>query len=132
MRMGNWLDRFGEAIFDTRPWYTYGEGPVKEPEGHFRNREEFLNLAYSWKDVRYTTRGDTIYATLLGWPGPGVDILLKSFATDSLPKPLKVKNVTLLGSEEELNWEQTDDGLSLLTPFIAPDIEAVVFKMETR
>lgn len=132
LRVGSWLDRFGEAVFNTRPWYTYGEGPVKEPEGHFSNREEFLNLVYSWKDVRYTTRGDTIYATLLGWPGPGVDILLKSFATDSLPKPLKVKNVTLLGSEEELKWEQTDDGLSVLTPFIAPDIEAVVFKMETR
>jgi alpha-L-fucosidase len=130
LHMGNWLGRFGEAIYETRPWYTYGEGPVKEPEGHFSNAGDFLNLSYSWKDIRYTTRGKNVYAAMLGWPGAGVEIHLKSFAADSLPRPLKVRNVRLLGSEQVLNWEQSKDGLSIVTPFNAPDMEAVVFKIE--
>jgi alpha-L-fucosidase len=129
-KMGNWLSRFGEAIYETRPWYTYGEGPVKEPEGHFKNRQGFLDLVYTFKDIRYTTRGETVYAILLGWPGAGVDIHLKSFASDSLPEPMEVGQVTLLGSDAELKWTQSEDGLSILTPFIAPDIEAVVFRIE--
>ena len=71
--LGDWLDRFGEAIYETRPWLTYGEGPTKEPEGGFQDAGEFLRLAYSAADVRYTPSkdGKTIYAILLGWPGGG-------------------------------------------------------------
>jgi alpha-L-fucosidase len=132
IRMGNWLSSFGEAIYETRPWYTHGEGPVKEPEGHFRNRQGFLDLVYTWKDVRYTTKGETVYATLLGWPGAGVDFRLKSFAADSLPGPIEVKNVTLIGSDEKLTWNQSHEGLSIMTPSVAPDVEAVVFKIESE
>jgi len=125
-----WLGKYGEAIYETRPWYTFGEGPTKEPEGHFQNRQGFLKLKYSWKDVRYTTKDKIIYATLLGWPGEGEEVLLSSFATDSLPEPLKVESVTLIGSEEELIWDQSDAGLSIKIPAVAPDEMAVVFKIE--
>jgi alpha-L-fucosidase len=128
--MGGWLERFGEAIYDSRPWYTFGEGPTKEPEGHFSNRLGFLNLEYSWKDVRYTKKDDTIYATLLGWPGGGTELELKSFAADSVPEAVQIQKVELMGSDEELTWEQTDSGLSIVTPGSAPDEMAVVFKIE--
>ena len=130
--MGAWLSKYGEAIYNTRPWYTHGEGPTVEPEGHFRNNRAFLNITYSWEDIRYTTMGETIYATLLGWPGAGVDIQLKSFASDSLPEPMEVGHVTLLGSEEELAWNQSDEGLSITTPPVAPEMEAVVFRIESE
>ena len=128
--IGNWLAAYGEAIYETRPWYTFGEGPTKEPEGHFQNRQGFLNLKYSWKDVRYTTKDETIYATLLGWPGEGQEILLKAFAADSIPDPLKVETVTLMGSQDELVWTQSEDGLVIQSPAAAPDEMAVVFKIE--
>ena len=130
--MGHWLGKYGEAIYETRPWYTFGEGPTKEPEGHFQNRQGFLNLKYSWKDVRYTTKDEIIYATLLGWPGEGEEVVLSSFSTDSLPEPLEVETVTLIGSKEELIWDQSDAGLSIKIPAVAPDEMAVVFKIEKK
>ena len=130
--MGTWLKAYGESIYDTRPWYTFGEGPTKEPEGHFDNHKEFLKIKYSWKDVRYTTKGDLIYATLLGWPGTGEELVLKAFAEDSLSEPLEIASVTLMGSNTPIEWEVTEKGLSLLTPGEATDEMAVVFKIETR
>jgi len=127
--MGSWLSEYGEAIYNTRPWYTFGEGPTKEPEGHFSNREGFLKLKYSWKDVRYTTGEGTVYASLLGWPGEGQEVMLRSFAADSLPEPLKVEKVSIMGSENEPVWEQSDAGLSIITPASAPDTMAIVFKI---
>jgi alpha-L-fucosidase len=130
--MGTWLKAYGESIYDTRPWYTFGEGPTKEPEGHFDNHKEFLKIKYSWKDVRYTTKGVLIYATLLGWPGAGQEIMLTAFAEDSLSDPLEIASVTLMGSDTPIEWEVTEKGLSLLTPGEATDEMAVVFKIETR
>ncbi len=130
--MGAWLDAYGESIYDTRPWYTFGEGPTKEPEGHFKNHQEFLKIKYSWKDVRYTTKGDLVYATLLGWPGAGKEILLTAFAADSLSDPQEIASVSLMGSSAELRWELGAKGLSITTPGEAPDQMAVVFKIETR
>jgi len=128
--MGAWLTRFGESVYNTRPWYTFGEGPTKEPEGHFGNRQGFLNLEYSWKDVRYTKKDRTVYATLLGWPGGGNELELKSFAADSVPEAVNIQKVVLMGSDEDLTWEQTHNGLSIITPGTAPDEMAVVFKIE--
>lgn len=128
--MGSWLEKYGVAVYNTRPWYIHGEGPTVEPDGHFRNNKAFLNITYSWKDVRFTTLGETIYATMLGWPGAGETLELKSFASDSLQVPIKVKSVSLLGSDEEVAWRQSDSGLSLKMPDSAPDEMAVVFKIE--
>ncbi len=130
--MGDWLDKYGEAIYETRPWYTFGEGPTREPEGHFKFHRDFLKIVYSSKDIRYTRKEDCIYATVLGWPGAEKEIQLTAFASDSLPEPLNVKEVTLLGSETGLEWQQTGGGLKILTPSQAPDEMAVVFKIEYK
>ena len=130
--MGAWLDAYGESIYDTRPWYTFGEGPTKEPEGHFKHHQEFLKIKYSWKDVRYTTKGTAIYATLLGWPGAGEEIGFTAFAADNLPAPLEIGSVSLLGSIAQLEWSLSEEGLSLITPEEVPDPMAVVFKIETK
>jgi len=130
--MGRWLDVYGESIYGTRPWYTFGEGPTKEPEGHFKNHQEFLKIKYSSRDVRYTTRGDVIYAILLGWPGGGEEIRFAAFAADSLPSPLEIPSVSMLGSQAALDWNLAAEGLTLITPEEAPDQMAVVFKIETR
>lgn len=127
--IGSWLDKYGEAIYGTRPWYTFGEGPTKEPEGHFDFHREFLKIVYSAADVRYTKKDADIYATLLGWPGAGEEIRLMAFAEDQLPEPLGVKEVSMLGADVELEWQLNDNGLTIHTPSMAPDEMAVVFKI---
>lgn len=131
LSLGNWLDKYGEAIYDSRPWYTFGEGPTREPEGHFKHHREFLKIRYSWKDVRYSVKGDTIYATMLGYPETG-EITLKAFAADSLQTPVGIQGVRMLGSEEEIAWELEKSGLILSVPEKAPDTMAVVYRIETR
>jgi len=131
LEMGSWLDKYGESIYETRPWYTFGEGPTKEPEGHFKNHAAFLKVKYSAKDVRYTTKDKVIYATILGWPG-GSDIQLTSFAESSLPEALDIKSVSLMGSDESITWDLAEDGLHISLPETAPDKMAVVLKIKTK
>jgi alpha-L-fucosidase len=130
LTMGEWLSKYGEAIYETRPWYTFGEGPTKEPEGHFKNREEFLKIKYSAADIRYTTKKDVVYATLLGWPGSNKEVLLTSFSSEGWKDRKEIKRLTMLGSTEELKFNLTDEGLRITTPEKANDNMAVVFKIE--
>lgn len=132
LTMGNWLKKYGESIYETRPWYTYGEGPTKEPEGHFKNREEFLKIKYSSKDVRYTTNGDVIYATLLGWPGSRAEVLLTSFSKNVWENSREIEKVTMLGHDEKVEYQLTDSGLNITTPDVQADNMAVVFKVELK
>jgi alpha-L-fucosidase len=132
LTMGSWLDQYGEAIYETRPWYTYGEGPTKEPEGHFKNRKEFLKIKYSAKDVRYTTKEDVIYATLLGWPGNNKAVQLNAFAKEAWEGAQEIDKVTLLGSDEKINHQWTDNGLQITTPSEPVNEMAVVFKIALK
>jgi alpha-L-fucosidase len=132
LEMGRWLDQFGEAIFDTRPWYTYGEGPTIQPEGDFEFHQEFLKIKYSWEDIRYTRLDEYIYATLLGWPGAGKELKLEAFSIDHLPENLEIASVSMMGSDEKINWSLADSGLYITTPGKAPDEKAIVFKIKSR
>lgn len=130
LAMGEWLEKYGEAIYGSRPWYTFGEGPTKEPEGHFKNHKAFLKVKYSEKDVRYTTNNGNIYATILGWPGDNKEITLEAFAKDQWKDGQDIKNVSLLGCEKDIKFDLNDNGLKITTPSKAVDSMAVVFKIE--
>lgn len=126
LQIGDWLKKYGEAIYDTRPWQTYGEGPTMEPEGDFKNHSKFQKIKYTSKDIRFTTKGDVLYAILLGRP-EGNEVLLQSLAG----KNLQIRNITIPGSDEKIAWEITDAGLVLKLPESEMDDMAVVFRMET-
>jgi len=130
IKMGDWLSKYGESIYETRPWYIFGEGPTKEPEGHFSHHHEFLKIKYSPKDIRYTTKGNVIYAIILGWPGNNESIILKSFAADEWKNPEEIREVTLLGYKGKIDYELAEEGLKVTTPDEVVDNMAVVFKIE--
>ncbi len=128
--LGAWLKIHGEAIYGTRPWYTFGEGPTVQPEGSFENAAEFAKLKYSYKDIRYTTKGSDIYATLLGQPEEK-SVTLTAFAKAALPGPLQVESVTLVGSNLQLEWELGENGLHLTADWANTNPLAISLKIRT-
>ena len=129
LELGAWIDKYGEGVYGSRPFTQYGHGPTTAGKGHFGGIA--LDKGYTADDIRYTRNGDTVYAFQLGWPGEGKQTLLKGFATEEGSDPPRVKSVTMLGSREQLKWEQTPEGLTVTSPSSAPDEMAVVYKIET-
>jgi alpha-L-fucosidase len=128
--MGDWLKKYGQSIYATRPWYTYGEGPTIQPEGDFANADKFLKVKYSYKDIRYTTKGNIIYAITLGKPIEGETMLLRSFSKYKTSSKIKIKNIGILGLDQTLKWKLADNGLSVTIPGGLPDNKAIVFRID--
>ena len=84
--MTRWMAVNGEAVFASRPWRRFGEGPTQAVEG-MQNEEKAS--AFTAKDVRFTARDGKLYAAFLGWPErPSRVVSLAG---------LPVERVTLLG-----------------------------------
>ena len=112
--VGTWLNLNGEAIYGTRPWRVYGEGPTKVAAGSFHDVD---TTNYTPEDFRFTTKGEVLYAIGLGWPVNG-EAVIRSLAQTVGSEG--VQAVALLGSDVKLQFEQRSDGLHLKLPAQAP------------
>ena len=102
--LGAWLERNGEAIFGTRPWVRAagetGDGMA----------------------VRFTAKGDSVYAVVLGQPGrEGISLQLNL--------PGRLRDAALLGSSGAA--ASYENGRLLLRPSIPlPDSPAHALRFE--
>ena len=123
--LGKWLAVNGEAIYGTRPWRVYGEGPTEVSTERFKEHEY---KAFTAQDIRFTTAtcggGETLYAICMGCPEGAVTI--ESLSTDP------VASVSLLGSDASLSWSQGDGGLTIQMPAEAPCEHAVTFEVQLK
>jgi alpha-L-fucosidase len=109
-QLADWTAVNGEAIYGTRPWLVYGEGPVRVKGGAFK--EDFK---YSAKDIRFTAKGKTLYAIALGWPEDG-KVVIKSLPKTDDASVNNIKRVELLGCKGKLKFTQTADALTVELP----------------
>jgi len=109
-QLADWTKINGEAIYGTRPWLVYGEGAVKAKGGAFKE-----NFKYSAKDIRFTTKGKTLYAIALGWPDDG-KMLIRSLAKTDVAGQNQIRRVELLGHPGKLKFTQTTAGLTVELP----------------
>jgi len=121
---GKWLDINGEAIYGTRPWKIYGEGPTQSASGSFADQK----VPFTAKDIRFTTKGDILYAIAMGQP-----------ATNTVIKALGAKagngviaSVEMTGRDEKISWKQESDALVVKPSKSYPSENAVVYKISFK
>ena len=114
----------GEAIYSTRPWKTDGEGPTKGAGAKACGELPF----YVSGDIRFTTKGDSLFAISLAWPEDG-KLLIKSLASNSPYYPREIGRIGLLGSESSLQWSRNADGVTIKLPQKPPCDYAYAFKI---
>jgi alpha-L-fucosidase len=126
--MAQWMKVNGEAIYGTRPWKIYGEG-APEFQGGSASFNENKVRPYTAEDIRFTTKGDTLYAVALGWPASG-KLTIKSLAANAPHFQTKIGAMELLGSGAKLQWTRDENGLTISLPAEKPCDHAFVFKIK--
>jgi len=127
--IGGWLAVNGEAVYGTRPFSVFGEGPTAVVEGPFADTKR---KAFTSEDVRFTTRGDVLYAIVLAWPESGERVSIRSLGRSSPHLPAEVARVELLGAREPVEWSRDAAGLHVTLPAARPGEHALALRITTR
>jgi alpha-L-fucosidase len=128
--MADWMQINRECIFGTRPWAIYGEGPsvVAGAQPKAKNFNEG-KVHYTAEDIRFTAKGNVLYAIALDWPTDG-KLTIKSLAAGSPTYQGQVADVQLLGSNAKLAYSRDASGLAIPLPAQKPCDHAYAFKIE--
>jgi len=118
LEIGQWLNINGEAIYGTRPWRMFGEGPTEVPTGAFTDTKR---AAFTSEDFRFTQKDGALYATALAWPDDRATI--KALANQ------QVTDVALLGHQGTITWNVDGEGLHVNIPEEPPCQHAFVLKI---
>jgi len=122
-----WMSVNSEAIYGTRPWKMFGEGPSTAASAAAGEFNETKRKDLTPEDVRFTAKGRTLYAFVMGWPEK--QAVIAPLATTSKHATGKIENVELLGYPGKLKWKQDETGLKVQLPAEKPSDHAVAFKI---
>lgn len=111
--IGSWIAVNGEGIYGSRPWKVFGERPA-QAESVVKRKRFDENFKFSAKEIRFTSKGNTLFAFCLGEPTE--DISIASLGKNSKLSSKAIASVKLLGSNEKLQWKQNDNALVLSKP----------------
>ena len=126
--IGIWTSANGEGIYGSRPWKIYGEKPAEKVSKKLGRFDE--NFGFTSKDIRFTTKGNTLYAYCLGKPEE--DIKIRSLAKSQKPATARIVSVSLIGSNEKISWKQTSEALVIKKPVKLPEWQVTGFKIEVK
>jgi len=132
--IGAWLKINGEAIYATRPWKVFGEGPstVAAEKGRFGGQTDVQKAPFTSEDIRFTQSKDgrILYAIVLEFPTDG-KITIKSLATDSPNWTSKIGSVRMLGVSGKLKFTRDQSGLHVALPEKRPGKVAFTLKVQS-
>ncbi|MGK6319520.1 alpha-L-fucosidase [Sphingomonas sp. DT-204] len=129
--MGGWLKVNGEAIYGTRPFKYFGEGPTKSGQVRVGGQvEESAVKGFTPADIRFTTKGDTLYALGLARPKDG-RVLVKTLYAGTPYLDAPIRSIELLGGGT-IKWQQTPRGLEVALPPVGDGAFPYALKIRTR
>jgi alpha-L-fucosidase len=123
--LAKWIAPNGEGIYGTRPFAVYGEGPSTTAQPRRGMGSDVR--AYTSEDVRFTKKGDVVYAFVMGWPENGKSTI-KSLATGSEHLPKEIAKVELLGAGS-VKFTRDESGLAVTMPQERPNDYAYALKI---
>jgi alpha-L-fucosidase len=120
----------GEGIHGSRPWKSFGDGPVATAPAPAAGRGgpsfgEEARKDLTADEVRFTAKGKVVYAFVMGWPQN--EAVIKPLGTNSAGP--KVTSVSLLGFKGKLQWTQEAQGLKVRMPQEKPCDHAIALKV---
>jgi len=126
-----WMAVNREGIYATRPWKIFGEGPstdaaAKKNGGAAFNEGARKNMTY--EDVRFTTKGKTLYAFIMGWPDNGGQVVIRPLGSDGSHRDATIADVQLLG-HGKVEFQRIAEGLSIMLPERQPGDYAFTFRI---
>lgn len=130
--IGAWIAVNGEAIYATRPWVVFGEGPAlakAQEKGRHGGLRDVPSKPYTAEDYRFTTSkdGSVIYAFCFGFPE--TDFRVESLGSSAGKIDREIASVSFLGSELTPKWSQSGDALTVAKPEGLQNSEATVLKI---
>jgi len=118
----------GEAIYGTRPFAVFGEGPTEVAEGPFSDTKR---KPFTSQDVRFTTRDGALYAIVLDWPADG-KVAIRSLGRSAPALKGEVRSVELVGSKDAVRWRRDAAGLHAELPKAKPSDYAFALRIATK
>ena len=119
--MAGWIAVNGPAIYASRPWRIYGEGPTRFVEGM---QNEGDAKPFQATDIRFITRASDLYALPMAWPAG--EVVIESLATSGPTSAGEVRRVELLGGGEPLSFVRDGKGLRVTLPSARPAFTPVL------
>jgi alpha-L-fucosidase len=123
-----WMQVNSEGIYSTRPWKIYGEGPSTRTKLETGNFNEDKQSDLTAADVRFTAKGSTVYAFIMGQPEQAA--VVEAFGLASPQQPGKILKVEMLGYKGDLNWKQGEAALKVMMPAEKPSDIGITLKVE--
>ncbi|BDD02328.1 alpha-L-fucosidase [Persicobacter psychrovividus] len=111
LEIGDWFKINGEAIYGTRTWTVYGEGPQEIVEGHLSENQ---NPEATAEDIRFTQKDNHLYAITLDWPKE--DLFIRTLGKNQQLLNKDIQQINLLGYDQPLKFEVEDEGLRIQLP----------------
>jgi alpha-L-fucosidase len=125
-----WIKLNGESIFGTRPWKIFGEGPASEEKVALSAQgfNEGKGKPFTGKDIRFTSKGEILYAIALGKP-ENSKLIVKSLADGNSPYTNRVSKIILVQNGQQLDFKQQSDGLHIELPPSVSEVFAYSLKI---
>ncbi len=124
--LASWIPRHGEAIYGTRPFTVFGEGPPEPIEQNFSEKTR----QHTAEDIRFVTKGNVLYAFVLAWSIDGI-VRIKTLRKGGKHAPANVQRVELIGGPAPLRFRQTADALEVTLPADKPNPYAYALRIRS-